>query len=797
MSRGTKALEIWCKRVTDGYPGVSVDNMTTSWRDGLAFCALIHRFRPDLIEFDRLSSKDIYHNNDLAFTTAERHLGIPALLDAEDMVEFQVPDRLSVLTYVAQFYKTFGETSFAMGLISPGRGSPLKREHSEGSPVNTPATTPESETPPKKNVLALGRRELCAGCGEAVFLAERLRIGGRTFHRRCLRCARCGAQLSLANCYETEKDTFCCEVCPDEEGSEHTDSDAGAAPDQEQDDEWSASCESALEAHHPPPSPSPAPKHEENNVTSNSSSARDLDAISQAETTHQVAPEPQEEAAVAKAPELPATAPPSAVGKWLLQADDEPTQNISSIKEPTTDVNSSETAGMKQEEESQAAPEEQKVATDTNKEVPKIVVEETKEEYPDDLNPFGDEEEEEQPAQEEKKESPKRVISLNPFGSDSEEEEEVKPTPRKIIPVEPSLNPFWEDGEEDEEEETQTQPTPRPRHRSTLNDVPSSPCPAPRISLPASSPLNSLRKKKKPPPPPPPVTPNNASPAPSPSGTLSKTRKTRRAPLPPGSSSAKETKDELNRRQQLAPEKSHQGEWKRKKRQAPGLPIPTRRQIVPIPLEEARQELEMIEVQQRGLEKQGVRLEEEIRSRLEKSVSSEDESSLPVEVEEMVMQLMDLVMEKNELFRRQAELMYMKRQHRLEEQQAELEWQIRCLLHKRDKTEEDAALEEELINRLVDVVEQRNEIVDCLEMDRKREADEDKSVREHRQKMTDRHLNTEEAKQEIIKSKGKKLKLKLLQKNKKDKKKKDKEKDSEAESSPGKSSQKSPKKKWF
>ena len=59
MVKGAKALELWCARHTGGYRGVSVCNMTSAWRDGLAFCALIHRFRPDLIPFEELDAKDV------------------------------------------------------------------------------------------------------------------------------------------------------------------------------------------------------------------------------------------------------------------------------------------------------------------------------------------------------------------------------------------------------------------------------------------------------------------------------------------------------------------------------------------------------------------------------------------------------------------------------------------------------------------------------------------------------------------------------------------------------------------
>jgi len=105
--KGAKALEVWARRVTDGYPNVKITNMSSSWKDGLAFCAIVHRFRPDLIDFNSLDPEQIERNCATIFTIAETALGIPSLLDPADMAECKSPDRLSILTYLSEFYHKF------------------------------------------------------------------------------------------------------------------------------------------------------------------------------------------------------------------------------------------------------------------------------------------------------------------------------------------------------------------------------------------------------------------------------------------------------------------------------------------------------------------------------------------------------------------------------------------------------------------------------------------------------------------------------------------------------------------
>ncbi|XP_069596279.1 F-actin-monooxygenase MICAL2 isoform X1 [Ranitomeya imitator] len=106
-------LLTWCQKQTEGYRNVHVTNLTSSWKSGLALCAIIHHFRPDLLDFYSLNEDDTVRNNQLAFDTAEKEFGISPITTGKEMASTEEPDKLSMVLYLSKFYELF-------------RGAPLR-----------------------------------------------------------------------------------------------------------------------------------------------------------------------------------------------------------------------------------------------------------------------------------------------------------------------------------------------------------------------------------------------------------------------------------------------------------------------------------------------------------------------------------------------------------------------------------------------------------------------------------------------------------------------------------------------
>jgi len=105
-----EGLLLWCQRKTEGYKNVKVENFTSTFQDGLALCALIHKHRPDIIDFDSLDKNNRIGNLALAIRTAEEKLDIPKLFDPEDIAEVAKPDERSIMTYVASYFHAFANS---------------------------------------------------------------------------------------------------------------------------------------------------------------------------------------------------------------------------------------------------------------------------------------------------------------------------------------------------------------------------------------------------------------------------------------------------------------------------------------------------------------------------------------------------------------------------------------------------------------------------------------------------------------------------------------------------------------
>lgn len=271
QSRLVAGLENWAKRVTNGYRDVNVRNMDSSFRDGLAFCAIIHHYRPDLINFESLNRNNILENNSLAFSVAERQLGVPALLDAEDMVKFEVPDRLSIILYLSQLHNCFENQNKVKTL------KPTKRPHgnSEGSSPQVFEARPR--------VFSVKRNEVCHACNNHVYLLERLMVDSKLYHTTCFRCSKCKCLLNPGTYIESDTPgLYECAVCLSEENSYSMDT---------QDTSYDSSEEKNSSNDVPPKSPSPLAQ---NNTPSKSPISKTVNNARSDFLQHSLAPKSPE-----------------------------------------------------------------------------------------------------------------------------------------------------------------------------------------------------------------------------------------------------------------------------------------------------------------------------------------------------------------------------------------------------------------------------------------------------------------------------------------------------------------------
>uniref|UniRef100_A0A672YPZ0 Molecule interacting with CasL protein 1 n=1 Tax=Sphaeramia orbicularis TaxID=375764 RepID=A0A672YPZ0_9TELE len=179
---GFEELLKWCQRHTAGYKNVNVTDLTQSWKSGLALCALIHHFRPQLIDMSGLEESNTIHNNQLAFSILERELGIPPVMSAIDLANSGQIDKLSMVFYLTQVQNAFTAPTAVLS-VSPELKPEPESEHD-----------PDSEFGPG---VSMTNSEECYFCGQRVYVLERISAEGKFFHRSCFTCHRCSITLRL------------------------------------------------------------------------------------------------------------------------------------------------------------------------------------------------------------------------------------------------------------------------------------------------------------------------------------------------------------------------------------------------------------------------------------------------------------------------------------------------------------------------------------------------------------------------------------------------------------------------
>uniref|UniRef100_A0A3P8YF53 F-actin monooxygenase n=1 Tax=Esox lucius TaxID=8010 RepID=A0A3P8YF53_ESOLU len=242
-------LLLWCQKQTQGYRGVDVTNLTSSWKNGLALCALIHRLRPELIDFDSLNEEDSAKNNQLAFDIVESEFGIQPVTTGKEMAADQDPDKLMMVLYISKLYEMFHNSPASVaGRLQSGVLCPALTPHPShhtvqnamsfhlllfrtrtvgkvssaiGARAETLAILYESDHRPNASPCVvrkefpqnLGGSDTCHHCSKRVYVVERFSVEGYFFHRECFRCDVCGSTLRLGgHAYDSQLGKFYCKL---------------------------------------------------------------------------------------------------------------------------------------------------------------------------------------------------------------------------------------------------------------------------------------------------------------------------------------------------------------------------------------------------------------------------------------------------------------------------------------------------------------------------------------------------------------------------------------------------------
>lgn len=235
----------WCQKNTVGYEHVKVKDLSESWRSGLALCALIHSFRPELVDMSALDEYNIIKNNKLAFDLMEKEFGITPIMRPGDMMTCGKIDQLSMVVYLTQIRNALTEKDTpaaqsntlslsrkrsAVAFLNTLKRNSLQRHKDRLASVKGPRQQNMKEKEEKKDVKEeslsseTSACEPCYFCKKHLYVVERESAEGKFFHRSCFNCFQCGSTLRQGGySFHSDNGRFYCELhslAEEEEGDE-------------------------------------------------------------------------------------------------------------------------------------------------------------------------------------------------------------------------------------------------------------------------------------------------------------------------------------------------------------------------------------------------------------------------------------------------------------------------------------------------------------------------------------------------------------------------------------------------